>query len=202
MIYESVSSAVVSALAAVCIDNTSKQAWQKLYQAGESGRRGGVMVSADLRQQIDCWVHARLHDQLIPRHWAALVAKYSTHQAKKVQAIPLLRSVKGVQPALRKTVSVEIPVDGSPEKQARAVRAALEAERVKRKRLMARSSGMIDLPDEFYDMNTWDLDGKPESTRREWRRKIHRVLDEMVDEALVAAEQILNAEGLLAKDAA
>ena len=51
-------------------------------------------------------------------------------------------------------------------------------------------------------MNTWDLDGKPESTRREWRRKIHRVLDEMVDEALVAAEQILNAEGLLAKDAA
>lgn len=41
-----------------------------------------------------------------------------------------------------------------------------------------------------------------ESTRREWRRKIHRVLDEMVDEALVAAEQILNAEGLLAKDAA
>lgn len=93
MIYESVSSAVVSALAADCIDNTSKQAWQKLYQAGESGRRGGVMVSADLRQQIDCWVHARLHDQLIPRHWAALVAKYSTHQAKKVQAISLLRSV-------------------------------------------------------------------------------------------------------------
>lgn len=152
------------------------------------------------------------------------MAKYSTHQAKKVQAISLLRSVvatpapalflykaittwaipklKGVQPALRKTVSVEIPVDGSPEKQARAVRAALEAERVKRKRLMARSSGMIVLPDEFYDMNTWDLDGKPESTRREWRRKIHRVLDEMVDEALVAAEQILNAEGLLAKDAA
>lgn len=224
MIYESVSSAVVSALAADCIDNTSKQAWQKLYQAGEPGRRGGVMVSADLRQQIDCWLHARLHDQLIPRHWAALVAKYSTHQAKKVQAISLLRSVvatpapalflykaittwaipklKGVQPALRKTVSVEIPVDGSPEKQARAVRAALEAERVKRKRLMARSSGMIVLPDEFYDMNTWDLDGKPESTRREWRRKIHRVLDEMVDEALVAAEQILNAEGLLAKDAA
>ncbi|HFK1929416.1 TPA: hypothetical protein ACGW36_002152 [Pseudomonas aeruginosa] len=224
MIYESVSSAVVSALAADCIDNTSKQAWQKLYQAGEPGRRGGVMVSADLRQQIDCWVHARLHDQLIPRHWAALVAKYSTHQAKKVQAISLLRSVvatpapalflykaittwaipklKGVQLALRKTVSVEIPVDGSPEKQARAVRAALEAERVKRKRLMARSSGMIVLPDEFYDMNTWDLDGKPESTRREWRRKIHRVLDEMVDEALVAAEQILNAEGLLAKDAA
>ncbi|PRW05735.1 hypothetical protein CSB88_6307 [Pseudomonas aeruginosa] len=67
---------------------------------------------------------------------------------------------------------------------------------------MARSSGMIVLPDEFYDMNTWDLDGTPESTRREWRRKIHRVLDEMVDEALVAAEQILNAEGLLAKDAA
>src|SRR3546814_2932995 len=45
------------------------------------------------------------------------------------------------------------------------------AERVKRNRIEARSADMIVLADSFYDMNTWDLDGRPESTRREWRRK-------------------------------
>lgn len=34
MIYTSIRSAVVSALAAETIDNTAKQAWQKLYQPG------------------------------------------------------------------------------------------------------------------------------------------------------------------------
>ncbi|SQC75669.1 Uncharacterised protein [Pseudomonas aeruginosa] len=61
---------------------------------------------------------------------------------------------------------------------------------------------MIILPDEFYDMNTWDSMESPNRLGVSGAGKIHRVLDEMVDEALVAAEQILNAEGLLAKDAA
>ncbi|MNH08512.1 hypothetical protein D3C79_679300 [compost metagenome] len=49
-------------------------------------------------------------------------------------------------------------------------------------------------------MNTWDLDGNPERTRRDWRRKIFKGLDKMVDEALVEAGEILSSEGVLFDD--
>lgn len=231
MIYPSVLSAVVSALAAECIDNTSKQAWQMLYSPHDEdgagieslGRAsGGETID---RAQADCWVYARLHAKLKERHWHALVAKYSTHKGRKVEAISKLRpliatpapqlflykavtawavpKLKGVQVKLAHAVSVEVPVDAKPSKQAAVIAAALEAERVKRKRLQARSADMIVLPASFYDMNTWDPDGRPEPTRREWRRNIHKVLDEMANEALEDAEAILAAEGvLICKEAA
>ncbi|MCY1307821.1 hypothetical protein D9M70_577810 [compost metagenome] len=60
-----------------------------------------------------------------------------------------------------------------------------------------RSSDMIVLPKAFYDMNGWDVEGRPESTRREWRRNIYRTLDEMVGEAVAEAEAILQREGVL-----
>src|SRR5690606_15251544 len=87
---------VVSALAAEAIDNTSKQAWQKLYRPGyaEGGSLESLMRSSGergiTRMDADCWVYARLHSQLIPRHWNALVAKYSTHRQKKRDAIEAL----------------------------------------------------------------------------------------------------------------
>ena len=81
-------------------------------------------------------------------------------------------------------------------------RLPIEAERVKRKRMEERAGGMIVLKDSFYDMNTWDPDGRPESTRREWRRNIHKVLDEMLAEAMDSAGAILRAEGLLLSEAA
>ncbi|MOA66738.1 hypothetical protein D3C78_1935990 [compost metagenome] len=56
---------------------------------------------------------------------------------------------------------------------------------------------MIVLPKVFYDMNGWDPDGRPESTRREWRRNIYSVLDEMVSEAVAAAGEVLEREGVL-----
>ncbi|WP_236225365.1 hypothetical protein [Pseudomonas pseudonitroreducens] len=223
MIYSSVLAAVVSALAAEDIDNTSKQAWQRMRAPGEEVARAGA-VTGELRTQVDCWLHARLHSALIPRHWNALVAKYGTHKARKVAAIgelravvatpapalflykavtawaiPKLRGVRQLPPAV---VSVDIPLDAPNSKKAKIVCAAVEAARVKRKRLEARSADMIVLADSFYDMNTWDLDGRPESTRREWRRKIGAVLDEMLDEALMHCEEILKEEGLLLSEAA
>lgn len=230
MIYTSVLSAVVSALAAECIDNTSKQAWQKLYNpndeegAGiESLNRASGAAGID-RNMVDCLVFSILHHRLKERHWHALVAKYSTHKGRKVEAISKLRpliatpaptlflykavtawaipKLKGVQVTLAPSVSVEVPVDAKPSKQAAVVAAALEAERVKRKRLQARSADMIVLPASFYDMNTWDPDGRPEPTRREWRRKIHTVLDEMTKEALGEAEKVLAAEGVLVQQEA
>ncbi|MEL7937661.1 MULTISPECIES: hypothetical protein [Pseudomonas] len=223
MVYESVLSAVVSALAAEAIDNTSKQAWQRMRAPGEEVAKAGA-VTGELRTQVDCWVFARLHSQLIPRHWNALVAKYGTHAGRKVAAIgelkavvatpapalflykavttwaiPKLRGVRHLPPAV---VSVEIPLDAPASKKAKIVSAAIEAERVKRKRLEERAGGMIVLKDSFYDMNTWDPDGRPESTRREWRRNIHKVLDEMLAEAMDSAGEILRAEGLLLSEAA
>ena len=65
-----------------------------------------------------------------------------------------------------------------------------------------RSTDMIILPSEFYDLNSWDMDGRPESTRREWRRKVNGVLDDMCKEAIAAAEEILSAEGVLLEIAA
>jgi hypothetical protein len=184
MIYTSVLSAVVSALAAECIDNTAKQAWQKLIDMETRGV--GVPGGATDRMHADCWVHARLHSQLIQRHWNALVARFSTHRAKKVDAIAALAPVVA-SPASRLFVQKAVtawaipPMKGAEGK---------------------RSTYMIVLPPAFYDMNTWDLGASPERTRRHWRKCIGAVLDEMVAEALVAAEQILKEEGVLHADAA
>ncbi|MNN75513.1 hypothetical protein D3C81_1918220 [compost metagenome] len=61
---------------------------------------------------------------------------------------------------------------------------------------------MIVLKDSFYDMNTWDNEGTPESTRRRWRQDIGRAADDLVNEALAHAADILEAEGLLIERAA
>ncbi|TBW02803.1 hypothetical protein E0E52_17100 [Azotobacter chroococcum] len=228
--YRDVLSAVVRCLAAECIDNTAKQAWQKLYSAHADegagievlGRLGGAeVIDSNL---VDCLVFTVLHKKLKERHWHALVAKYSTHKARKVEAIgkllPLIATpapklflykavtawavpkLKGARVQLAPTVSVDIPVGVSPSKQAAVIKAALAADKVRRKRIESRSSDMFVLPDSFYDMNTWDLNGRPEPTRREWRRNIHKVLDEMASEALDEAKKILMAEGVMACEAA
>lgn len=222
MIYTNVLSAVVSALAAECIDNTSKQAWQRLYQAGE-GRPVGPAVSEDDRLLADCWVFARLHTELLPRHWDVLVARYSTHAQKKARAItelvPLIASHAGARfveravatwaiPKLKgeqqseSAAVVDKPKDGEPEWRKRA--AALNAERATRHQeaKAGRSSVMIILPASWYDMNLWDEDANTDRTRQRWRKAIYDTLNEMVREALAAAEQILKEEGLLLDHAA
>ncbi|WP_447590129.1 hypothetical protein [Aquipseudomonas campi] len=179
MIYPSVLSAVVSALAAECIDNTSKQAWQRLIDLDtvKVGRGG---FGGD-RMQADCWVFARLHSQLLPRHWTALVAKYSTHKARKVEAIGKLAVlVASHAPRLFVYKAVTAwaipPLKGADGK---------------------RSADMIVLDARLYDMNTWDVESRPERTRRRWRQGVTVVLEDMVTEALAAAESVLECEGVL-----
>jgi len=186
MIYTSTLAAVVSALAAEAIDNTSKQAWQKLYRAGyEEGFDLATLHRSShselTRMDVDCWVYARLHSQLIPRHWNALAAKYSTHRQKKRDAIEALIPLIAT-PAPRRFLGMAVYTWAIP----------------KLKGLQGkRSTDMIVLEDWFYDMSNWESEGRPESTRREWRRNIHKVVDEMVKEALAGAEGILRAEGIL-----
>ncbi len=173
-------------LAAECIDNTSKQAWQKLYQAGDLPAKGGSALSAREMLDMDCLVHARLHSQLPPRLWHALVAKYSSHQARKVEAIGCLVSlVESAAPQLfryKAATAWAFPqLKGTDGK---------------------RSTDMIVLSASFYDMNTWDPEARPEQTRRRWRAGIRKALESLVDEALIAAQEILQAEGVLAEQAA
>ncbi|SEJ57602.1 hypothetical protein SAMN05216201_11157 [Pseudomonas linyingensis] len=186
MIYSSTLSAVVSALAAECIDNTSKQKWQQLYQSGEL-RPCGQTVSPEDRMTADCWVFARLHHGLKPRHWHALVAKFSTHKGRKVEAIgklvPLVATPAGPLFLYKAVTTWAIP--------------ALKGADGKRS-----TKDLLILPAPFYDMNTWESEGRPEQTRRRWRLGIHKVLNEMVGEALVEAETILCSEGVLVGEAA
>ncbi|WP_426180430.1 hypothetical protein [Pseudomonas sp. TWRC1-2] len=231
MIYPGVLNAVVSALAAEAIDNTSKQAWQKLYNSADEEEGGDLATlvrsrGADAidRTQVDCWVSARLHSALEPKHWDALVAKYSTHRGRKVQAIAALQAListpasklflfkattawaipqlKGARPKVATSVSVEIPIDAPEWRREAVVKAALAAGQAKVKRDTSRSADMIVLKDSFYDMNTWDNDGTPESTRRRWRQDIGKAADDLVNEAMAHAGDILEAEGLLIEHAA
>ncbi|WP_085600400.1 MULTISPECIES: hypothetical protein [unclassified Pseudomonas] len=231
MIYPGVLSAVVSALAAEAIDNTSKQAWQKLYNSADEEEGGDLATLVRSRgaetidrTQVDCWVSARLHHGLEPKHWNALVAKYSTHKGRKVQAISALQAListpapklflfkattawaipqlKGARQKVASSVSVEIPLDAPAWRRESMVKAAVAAGQAKAKKDETRSADMIVLKDSFYDMNTWDNDGTPESTRRRWRLSIHKDADDLVNEALAFAGEILEAEGLLIEQAA
>ena len=179
MIYRNVLSAVVSVLAAECIDNTSKQAWQRL--AGDDVRPAGGGMSADDRALLDCWAHARLHAQLSPRHWNVLVAKYSTHKGRKVQAAGKLTAMV-VTPAPRLFLSYAVYAWAIP-----------KLKGVDGKR----DDSVLVLPDRCYDMNAWDTEARPERTRRRWRGDIFRALSDIENEALACAEDILGSEGLL-----
>ncbi|NIF15648.1 hypothetical protein [Pantoea sp. Cy-639] len=228
MVYSSVSGAVVAALAAGEKGSAKAQAWQKLYKSAEEdggclaslgGQSGGID-----RTQVDYWLSARLHHLLKGRHWDALVAKYSTNKAKKVQAITLVRpliaspapmlfiykavtawaipKLKGARRKAPQSVSVDIPLDASAWRREAAVNAAVAAGRAAKKRIEALEEDVIILPDSFYDMNTWDLDATPESTRRRWRLDINEKLDGMIDDALAEVRVILEVEGLLMNEAA
>ncbi|CAN7659547.1 hypothetical protein LJR232_004997 [Aquipseudomonas alcaligenes] len=186
MVYKSVLAAVVSAMAAEALDNTSKQSWQKLIDHINQPGGRGASVSPELRMQIDCWVHARLHSELTSRLWFALVAKYSTHHARRLEAIGRLDALIATPaPGLFRKKAVVAwavpPMKGVP------VGAAGQK----------RSTKILALPASFYDMNTWDLDASPERTKRRWRAGIFKALDELVNVALMEAGEILDREGLV-----
>ncbi|MNF12020.1 hypothetical protein D3C80_2133850 [compost metagenome] len=60
-----------------------------------------------------------------------------------------------------------------------------------------RSSDVAMLPDEFYDMNTWDTEARPDSTRGRWRLGIRKTLEALQEGAVVHVTEILDREQLL-----
>lgn len=229
MKYQSVLAAVVRALAAETMSGVGGGDFEPKVQ---SSKLKGEITGKDAAMLVDCWVHARLHSKLIPRHWNALTARFSTHKAKKVDAIgklvPLIATqapnlfrykavtawaippVKGVQAqsghevasreareraefdSLHAGVVQRLAGDEMPEDTGQA----------RREQYVKRSTDMIVLPAEFYDINTWDGQGLNRTTYWRWKKAIEKVLDEMVAEALAASSKILQEEGVLMADAA
>ena len=224
MIYSSVSNAVVSALGAETRSRAKGQSWQKLYDPTDEQGCGLESLFESKqdwvdRNHVDCWVAARLHHSLIPRHWHALVAKYSSHKGQKVDAIAHLKAViptpatqlflfkavtawaipklLGVRPKPANSLEIFVPPDVPAWRRDALIADAVSAGKIANRKVESRAEDIIVLADSFYDMNTWDSQGVPESTRRRWRADIVRKLNGIVNEALDKAEVILISEGVL-----
>lgn len=223
MTYRNVVSAVVRALAAETINSAGGCDFQPKVQ---SAKQKGEIVGKEAAFLTDCWVFGRLHKALSPAHWRALVAKYSTHEERKHGAIlELLNSVRSPAPKRFRECAIltwAIPQVGGKQDAASVEMVSRQAERdakaqawvdtfnekglhgmddtVDRKQTLRRSTAV--LPAAWYNIDNWDNDGKPESTRYRWRSSIRKALDAQVNEALSAAQELLDAEGLIESCAA
>jgi hypothetical protein len=177
--YKDVMGTLVRILAADNIDNSAKQSWQKLIDADL--RQGGTGSTISIRDKFDydCCLYALLHRELASAHWDVLVAKYSTHKANKVAAIGRLVG-RMTSPAPQLFVYKALTAWAIP--------------KLKGEQSGKRSTDMIILPAEFYDMNSWDLAGSPERTRHRWKAGITKRLEQLKESAVIHATQIFDAE--------
>ena len=178
-IYKDVMGTLVRVLAADNIDNSTKQSWQKLIDAELRSGGQGAGISVRDKFDYDCCLYALLHRELAPAQWDVLVAKYSTHKANKVAAIGrLINRISSPAPQLfiyKAVTAWAIP-------------------KLKGVQSGKRSTDMIVLPAEFYDMNTWDLEASPERTRRDWRAGIGKRLEALEEGAVIHATEIFDVE--------
>lgn len=223
MIYPSVISAVVRALAAETINSAGGCDFEPKVQAGKVS---GEISGKDAALLADSIVFKILHAELSPRHWCALLAKYSTHKGRKVEAIGrLVAVVQSPAPQLftRKAVTAwAIPqIKGAKPQLAKlkaprrrpdeqkwgwrndaAEQAVARANENAARRAESRSSDMIVLADSNYDMALWDNQGLTERTYQRWNKSIKGSLEGLVNEALAQAQEALEAVGLLSCEAA
>lgn len=226
MNYHNVISAVVRALAAETINSSGGCNVEPRVQAS---KLNGEISGKDASLLADCIVHKLLHAQLTPRHWNALVAKYSTHRGRKIDSIGRLvavvktpapqrftqqavlvwavpQQVKGIQ---RAVTQIKAPKhrENKEEGQWDWRNAAADAD-VARANKHARAVAedkpgeMIVLADSNYDMTSWDSQGLTERTYQRWNKAIKDGLESLVNEALVEAQHMLEAVGVLEGEAA
>ncbi|RDL13431.1 hypothetical protein [Pseudomonas jessenii] len=226
MNYHNVISAVVRALAAETINSSGGCNVEPRVQAS---KLKGEISGKDAALLADCIVHKLLHAQLSPRHWNALVAKYSTHRGRKIDSIGRLvavvktpapqrftqqsvlvwavpQQVKGIQ---RAVTQIKAPKhrENKEEGQWDWRNAAADAD-VARANKHARAVAedkpgeMIVLADSNYEMTNWDSQGLTERTYQRWNKAIKDGLESLVNEALVEAQHMLEAVGVLESEAA
>lgn len=182
MIYSSVVSAVVRAMAADVMGSVA-QCWRDPREP-RAPMRAGEILGAEEALLYDAMVHARLHAKLSRQHWRALVAKYSTNVECKHSAI-LEMSQSIASPAPARFRQAAIVTWAIPR------RAGVEGKR---------SSGV--LPQGWYCMDNWCDEPAPIKTQERWRRDIRRACDDEVNRALECAQEVLDAEGLIRASAA
>lgn len=226
MNYHNVISAVVRALAAETINSSGGCNVEPRVQAS---KLKGEISGKDAALLADCIVHKLLHAQLSPRHWNALVAKYSTHRGRKIDSIGRLvavvktpapqrftqqsvlvwavpQQVRGIQ---RAVTQIKAPKHrGNKEEGQWDWRNAAADADVARANKHARAVAedkpgeMIVLADSNYDMTNWDSQGLTERTYQRWNKAIKDGLESLVNEALVEAQHMLEAVGVLESEAA
>ena len=177
--YKDVMGTLVRVLAADNIDNSTKQSWQKLIDAELRSGGQGAGISVRDKFDYDCCLYALLHRELAPAQWDVLVAKYSTHKANKVGAIGRLVT-RIISPAPQLFTYKAVTAWAIPK-----LRGVQDRKR---------STDMIVLPAEFYDMNTWDPEASPERTRNRWRSGIHHRLESLEEAAVIHATEIFDRE--------
>jgi hypothetical protein len=221
MTYRNVVSAVVRALAAETMSKVASGGYDPKVQCA---KQKGEICGAEWALLQDCLIHTLLRQVLIPRHWNALTAKFSTHNKRRIEAtcklVAIVKSpaphlftqkavtawaipqIKGVRKEPVKAVAVELDKD-APAWRAEAAKAAVErANASAAKRRTSQQDGAIILADSNYDMTTWDSQGLDDRTYRRWRQSIHKALESLVDTALVEAQLILEEAGVLGEQAA
>ena len=226
MNYHNVISAVVRALAAETINSSGGCNVEPRVQA--SKLKGEISVK-DAALLADCIVHKLLHAQLSPRHWNALVAKYTTHRGRKIDSIGRLvavvktpapqrftqqavlvwavpQQVKGIQRAVTQIKAPkhrENKVEGQWDwRNAAADADVARANKHARAVAEEKPGEMIVLADSNYDMTNWDSQGLTERTYQRWNKAIKDGLESLVNEALVEAQHMLEAVGVLEGEAA
>lgn len=147
---------------------TAQSAWQRLYESGfPEVSEAGSGLTAEERLTQDAMTRALLHRNLPRAQWHALVAKYSINDNEVRDSIRwLIRNIETPAHHLFKMKAVM-------------------AWAVPRR-----------LPEAFYNISTWDNEGKPESTLRRWRQGVHKWLNSHVDGAHVNIETMLEECGL------
>lgn len=187
MIYRDAAHAIARVMSIETIDGTQKADWQRQYSAGfvegEVAANPCPLSTAERLAQ-DSMTRSRLHQQLSPVLWAVLVAKYSINQVEVAEAVRFL-----------------VPRVATPAHQLFRMK-SVTAWAIPQKRGQKGAKRTSGLPDAFYDVNSWDTDGAPESTLRRWRQVTTRWLEERVDEAFREVHAVLEGNGLLQTNAA
>lgn len=226
MTYRNVVSAVVRALAAETISSAGGCDFEPKVQCA---KQKGEIVGKEAALLADCIVHKLLHAQLSPRHWNALVAKYSTHRGRKIDSIGRLVAVVPSSAPKRFTQQAVL-VWAIPQQSKGIQRAALQVKAPKHRenkekgqwdwrnaaadadvarankhaRAVAeeKPGEMIVLAESNYDMTNWDSQGLTERTYQRWNKSIKGALESLVDDALVEAQSMLEEVGVLGEQAA
>ena len=185
MNYQNVVSAVVRALAAETINSAGGCNVEPRVQAS---KLKGEITGKDAALLADCIVHKLLHAQLSPRHWNALVAKYSTHRGRKIDSIGRLVAVVPSPAPLRFTQQAVL-VWAVPQQSKGIQRAVVEVKAPKHRenkekgqwdwRNKAADADVVrankharTVAESNYDMTNWDSQGLTERTYQRWNKAI------------------------------